>query len=107
MIEGAPPHAVVVDDGSRWYAVHTQPHREFRAKKGTFGVSSLVMQGEMPSFRYKRLDRASGLGVRPPCRPAKCVDPAGRIHPPSCAKLVANRFADLGERLAASIGYRH
>ena len=87
------------DDGARWYAVHTQPNREFRAKhqlenqtfevflpkrtktvrharrltnvtaaffprylfirldlthhrwrsvNGTFGVSSLVMQGEMP-----------------------------------------------------------
>jgi transcription elongation factor/antiterminator RfaH len=98
-IEGAPPHAAVVDDASRWYAVHAQPNREFRAKNqlenqafevflpvrlktvrharrltnlvapffprylfirldlaqhrwrsvnGTFGVSSLVMQGEMP-----------------------------------------------------------
>jgi transcription elongation factor/antiterminator RfaH len=98
-VESAPPHAVVIHDGARWYAVHTQPNRELRAKhqlenqafevflpirlktvrharkltnrtapffprylfirldptqhrwrsiNGTFGVSRLVMQGEMP-----------------------------------------------------------
>jgi transcription elongation factor/antiterminator RfaH len=92
-------HTVPINDCTRWYAVHTQPNRELRAKKqlenqafevflpkrlktirharrltnvttaffprylfirldvarhrwrsvnGTFGVSSLVMQGEMP-----------------------------------------------------------
>jgi transcription elongation factor/antiterminator RfaH len=97
--EGARLHAVAGNDGARWYAVHTQPNRELRAKNqlenqsyevflprrlktvrharkltnlpapffprylfirldltrqrwrsvnGTFGVTSLVMQGEMP-----------------------------------------------------------
>jgi transcription elongation factor/antiterminator RfaH len=29
---GARSHAIVVNDGARWYAVHTQPNRELRAK---------------------------------------------------------------------------
>ena len=96
---GGPPHAVASNDGGRWYAVHTQPNREIRAKtqlenqlyevflprrlktvrharkltnvaapffprylfirldltrhrwrsvNGTFGVTSLIMQGEVP-----------------------------------------------------------
>jgi transcription elongation factor/antiterminator RfaH len=96
---GDQPRAVAGNDGARWYAVHTQPHRELRAKNhlenqayevflprrlktvrharkltnvtaaffprylfirldltrdrwrsvnGTFGVTRLVMQGEMP-----------------------------------------------------------
>jgi len=96
---GARPHAGPVNEGARWYAVHTQPNRESRAKNqlenqayevflprrletvrharkltnvaaaffprylfirldltrdrwrsvnGTFGVSRLVMQGELP-----------------------------------------------------------
>ena len=96
---GARPHTAGVQDGARWYAVQTQPHRELRAKgqlenqayevflprrlktvrharkltnvaapffprylfirldltqhrwrsvNGTFGVTRLIMQGDMP-----------------------------------------------------------
>jgi len=79
--DGAQSSPVDIGGDGRWYAVHTQPHRELRATiqlenqsfrvflprrlktvrharnlnrqawrcvNGTFGVTSLVMQGDMP-----------------------------------------------------------